>query len=325
MRVIPIFLSAMSVVAGLGLVACRDRSSREGADGVIAVVGGEEIRASRMMEAMRKRAGSAPDVFLQYSNKLAVLDEVIETEVLLARARADGFIDRPDVAEAVRQLVSARYKEELIARSGATAEVDEAQVRAFYEANPDLYRTPESARWSVIFLSVPEKADDEFRAGRRALAEQLMAQARGSGAEAVDFGSLAAAHSDDQATRYKGGDAGLITRTDLSGRWPTAVLDALFALREPGSLAGPVDAERGIYLIRLQEYRPADRLPFEVVRLNVARQVELDLQRQTVARAIAEGRQSVKISIREEALKALPAPERSEPVPPTTPPGMPGG
>src|SRR5262249_18707548 len=155
-----------------------------------------------------------------------------------AQARAARFDQRPDVAEAVRRLVVSKFREEKLAEWDAarseTGSVSEADVEARYRADPTEYPAPAAVRGSIIFLGLGQKATPEKRQARRTEAEALREEAVGT-----DFRLLAARHSEDQSSRYRGGDTGWLTRSDRPGAFEPGAVQALCDLPSPGDV-GPV-------------------------------------------------------------------------------------
>ena len=81
-----------------------------------------------------------------------------------------------------------------------------------------------------------------------------------------DFAGLARAHSQDTASRDKGGDLGLVRRGQNPPEWDKVA----FALK-PGTM-GLAATSKGIYLIKLEEIKETERLP------DAANQVESRLK-----------------------------------------------
>ena len=83
----------------------------------------------------------------------------------------------------------------------------DAQVREFYDKNPDKFET---ARASHILFRVDEKADDAAKKKALAESQAVLKQVKGG----ADFAGLAKEHSADGSAQ-QGGDLGFFTR----GRW----------------------------------------------------------------------------------------------------------
>jgi peptidyl-prolyl cis-trans isomerase D len=145
----------------------------------------------------------------------------------------------------------------------ASIEISEDELRAQYEAEAERYANSEERRVRHILFEVEDDDTDAARARAQSARERLDA--------GEDFATLAAELSDDIGTRNSGGDLGWIAR----GVLPTAFEDALFGLAV-GETAGPVETEFGFHVLRLDEVRAGQQLPFEVAREQLREELASD-------------------------------------------------
>ena len=197
------------------------------------------------------------------------------------------------------------------------AEVTDADVRAAYEADPEIYRLPEQrvvsyalvdteelrnsveisadalaaeyqaslAEFTVeeqikarqVMLRVPPTASDEEKAGIRGRAEEVL-QRLSAGA---DFSEVAAQSSDDP-TAESGGDLGWVTR----GRQVEGFDEAAFNL-QPGETSEVVETAFGFHIIRVDERRDEHAQPLDEVRGQLEQRLAWD-QAETQAEATSE-------------------------------------
>ena len=193
--------------------------------------------------------------------------------------------------------------------------VDEAQEKAFYDANGGAFKTPEEAKFEYVVLTqdallaqiavTPEEVKAQYdsaaktyrqeeqrhaahilvavkpdaseaeRAAAKKTAEELTAQAKASPAT---FAELARQKSQDPGSAAQGGDLGSNPR----GTMVKAFDDAVFAMK-PGDIAGPVQSEFGYHVIKLNGITPEKSRPFDEVKA----QIEADLKRQKVGQKFA--------------------------------------
>ena len=85
---------------------------------------------------------------------------------------------------------------------------------------------------------------------------------------------MAQNHSEDQASRYRGGDIGWLTVGDTNAPWDPAMLAAVSKLAQPGDLAPVVSTPEAFYLVKLVERQPASVRPLEAVKDGIAYLVE---------------------------------------------------
>lgn len=130
------------------------------------------------------------------------------------------------------------------------ATLSEEELRQRYEAASQRYLTPEARHASHILIE--ENGDAEARA--RDIYQQIE--------DGASFEELAREHSDDPGSSDQGGDLGWIEPDDMIEGFE----DALYALDEAGDVSEPVETRFGWHIIRLEEIRPPEGMPFEEAR-----------------------------------------------------------
>ena len=135
-------------------------------------------------------------------------------------------------------------------------------------------------RASHILIKPAERGDDEARA----LAEEILKQLN----DGADFTEMAAEFSEDPTVAKNNGDLGTFGR----GKMVPAFEDAVFALREPGELAGPVKTKFGYHIIRLAEYLPARQRPFDDVKAEIVETLKKEIPNTLRQNKILEVRSS---------------------------------
>lgn len=140
----------------------------------------------------------------------------------------------------------------------------EEELRQAYAANAERYTTPAKRRASHLLVQLPTGANAEADAKAKERIADIERQLRQGG----DFAALAQQHSDDPDSRAKGGDLGVVK----PGLLPTELEQALRALAV-GQASQPVRTPFGYHLIKLTEYVPEKRRPFEQVRNELADEV----------------------------------------------------
>lgn len=132
--------------------------------------------------------------------------------------------------------------------------VTDAEIREFYEKNPERFKQPEGVRASHILLRV-QPGDEAGKKKARAAIESLHKQAKAG----KDFGDLARKHSNDGSAQ-SGGDLGFFAKD----RMVPEFANAAFALK-PGQISGIVETSYGYHVIKVTERRPAATVPLEQV------------------------------------------------------------
>jgi peptidyl-prolyl cis-trans isomerase D len=208
----------------------------------------------------------------------------------------------------------------------AQAKVDDAKVKAYYDANPAQFSAPERVRAEYVVLSAQSLAgqepvtDEEIRKVYEARASQFRVdeQRRASHIlvktkEEADkllaelkkspgsFAELAKKHSQDTGSAPNGGDLGWFAK----GMMVKPFEDAAFAMKE-GQLSGPVQSEFGYHIIKLTGVQAGKARPYEEVKKELGEQIARDKG----ARKFAEQAEAFSNLVYEQPDSLKPAAER---------------
>ena len=304
------------------LVACDRKPSAQpraeprttAPEGDAVAVVGEAVITREAFQAELNRRGDV-------RSKESVLEEMIRFEALLARAKAAGYDHDPAVVAGVNRMIVARFQEDQLAKHvGPQSMVREEDVRDYYQKNADKFVRPERARAAVIFWRVPSKATPEKKSELRERAETVLTEARKT--DATGFGLLVQKHSEDQATRYSGGDTGWLRRDEKSARWDAMLIDRIFALARPGDLSPVISTENGLSIARLKERTPTGVLPLDQVRDRIEYAVSQEERRQLEEQFFDRMKAGFRIEVNRRLLQSIQAPT---PVVEKKPPSMPPG
>lgn len=132
----------------------------------------------------------------------------------------------------------------------------DAQVREYYERNPDKFTEPEQVKVSAILLKVDPSSPKEVWEAAIEEAEDIKKRIEGG----ADFAELARIHSGDPSAE-NGGDMGYLHRGMLAENVHKA-LDGISV----GDVAGPVVILQGVGLFRLDDRKTPALNEYEDVR-----------------------------------------------------------
>jgi peptidyl-prolyl cis-trans isomerase D len=160
-------------------------------------------------------------------------------------------------------------------------------VEDYLKEHKDEYSRPRVIRAQQILLTLPPKATEAQRQQAAQQAQELLGKAKAG----ADFAGLARAHSQDAASREKGGELGLVRRGQNPPEWDKVA----FGLK-PGTM-GLAVTSKGIYLIKVEEIKEMERLP------DAAQQVEARLKEGKARQLAKDAAQQA----REELTRGTPA------------------
>ena len=196
-------------------------------------------------------------------------------DVKIDDAAVRAFYDANDKLFMTPEQVSFEYVQLTQDSLAGQIKVEPAEVRAQYDANAANFGQSEERAASHILITVKPDAGDADKAAARKKAEDLLAQARANPAR---FADLAKQFSQDPGSAGQGGDLGSFAR----GSMVKPFEDAVFGMKV-GEIAGPVQSDFGYHVIRLDAITPAKTRPFDEVK----GQIEADLKRQRATQKFA--------------------------------------
>jgi peptidyl-prolyl cis-trans isomerase D len=157
------------------------------------------------------------------------------------------------------------------------ATVEPAEVKKQYDDNVRQYTKAEQRQASHILIAVKPDATDADKAAAKEKAEALAAQARKAPAK---FAELAKQNSQDPGSAAQGGALDPFSR---DGSMVKPFEDAVFAGKQ-GDIVGPVQTDFGWHIIRITGVTPGKTQTFDEAKA----QIEQDLKRQKATRQFVE-------------------------------------
>jgi parvulin-like peptidyl-prolyl isomerase len=226
----------------------------------LAQVGDQQIMPEDLIRQLQKQTGNlTPEI------REAALQSLIRQKALLSKARAAGFDRDPETAARIEQFIASAYEEKLRGPD-ATRTNSLAEVEAYYKEHAGEFIAQERIRVATILVRVPKKADDESRARFSAQVEKVHADAAALPSGVKDLGELAQKNSEDQSSRYRGGDLGWMNRAETEGRFGPKLAATVFDLKNPGELSPVLSDPDGLHIFKLIERQSAHPKPIVEVR-----------------------------------------------------------
>ncbi len=155
--------------------------------------------------------------------------------------------------------------------------VPEEDLRKYYEQNQSRYTRAEERRARHILLAADRSASVEDRNKARARAEELLAEVRKA---PETFAEVARAQSQDPGSAVNGGDLDFFGR----GAMVKPFEDAAYAMK-PGEISNVVETDFGFHILKLEETRGGEVQPYEQVRSSIEAEVRKELAQRRYAEA----------------------------------------
>jgi len=281
----------------------------EQASQVVAKVGDRTITLGDFAAALERMD---PYDRLRYQSKerrRELLQEIVDVELLAGEARRRGLDKDPGVEDAIRQILRDAMLAK--AREGlpTPGEIPLAEVKAYFEQNPEKFREPERRRVSVILLDDKKKAEQALEAARKATT-------------VAEWGEIFTKFSLNAPPAKKGGhvdpgealgDLGLVgPPNDPKGgnaRVPTAIRAIVFQLAKAGDVhESLVEGDGKFYVVRLSGVTPPHARSFGEAERNIRVTLVQQKLEEREKGIEAELRKKFPVTIDEKALGAVPVP-----------------
>lgn len=265
-----LFISLVALIIGaLALAGCAKTPEKQAA----AKVNDKVITIAVLDAEMAKLKLQNPNIFDTKQGGMdesevrkSMLDELINQELLTAKATADGikvtdaeitkqidalksgYSDSKQFDEALKsagftlESLKESYRwqilsSELLNKIVPTSSVTDTDIKKYYNDNKQMMRVEAAKRASHILFETKDKAT----------ADKVLAELKGG----ADFATLATKYSKDTASAKSGGDLG----------WPTAPYVATFQKAldklDKGELSALVKTEYGYHIITVTDERKA--------------------------------------------------------------------
>ena len=240
---------------------------------------GHHLVAQEAHARMLRVSDAEVDADLEQMNKEHSKDQAVETLTNL-RSSLEHLRQQRRLSLEISQFVRATIS--------PTVSVTSQQVDAYYRENLERFQEPDSVHASHILIRAASDATPEEKAGARAKAAAILAQAR----QGIDFATLARQHSEDSGSTSKGGDLGTFGR----GQMEPAFEAAVFALKATG-LSELVETDYGFHVIKLHEHRTARTAPLSDVRGDITELLTQRLQQEKLEAFIKQARTRARVEV----------------------------
>lgn len=284
-----LFILTTAIICAIALVSCATTDSHEPVEmpqaSIVATVNGSAIPYAeykqeldrtyrRFYEMGQLVDGSMYDqlkgevleslinlrLLYQHSQTLGIHIPDEQVETYFARSATDypskeAYLQSLETAGLTETDIKMRIRRTLGAQQfikthvAPKAVVNDAQVRAYYEANPHEFEHDVQVHAAHILIKVRPWAEAQTKHAAR----QKILDIRAKILAGADFAEMAKIHSEGPS-RANGGDLGYFGGAQMAPAFETAA----FSLK-PGEVSGPVFTQFGYHLIKVYDRKPAGR------------------------------------------------------------------
>lgn len=331
--------AALCLGLGLALTGCKGQSSGP----VLAKGKGFEITADEVRTMVQGQLPFQRNQLEQPGKKTALVQALVEEEVLFARAKEEGLLEDPQVRRVLRTVMRQRLKAKHQPAATDPATITAEEVAKYYAEHPADFEKRVGA--SVIaFYAAP---DAPQRIEKRAAADRALAQLREAEQKAsttpapqpastrkarpatapasppappahtiaTAFTRLVAEVSEDEATKRFGGSLGFKTRGELERSHSPELAAAVFSLPQ-GGISDVIETPRGFFIVRANAVR--EQTSLDQARPHIQVRIARARDEQSWTDFVKKVKDEADVKLDEKAIEALtfePAPAMAGPGP----------
>lgn len=249
-------LAALLVIGGCGAPSEDSGSSMRGeitgtahatgdASAVITTYGKKTFTEQDFLDEVGKLNKRSRKALEDGERRQQFVDNFILSALIFEEGKSKGFDQDPSVRKQLEDL-ERRLVIQKVMQEHQSAPVGDEEVQAYYDANPDEFRT-DRVKASHILVKEEE------------LAKELHAKLK---ADPSQFAQLAEEHSIDKSNAARGGDLGFFGR----GRMVPEFEEAAFGLANDGDLSEIVKTRFGFHILIRTEREDGKPKAFDEVK-----------------------------------------------------------
>ncbi len=211
-----------------------------------------------------------------------LLERWLNITLLSLAAREEKLNENPEIKRKLLEAENLILAESYLQKKLSQISIQEEEMRNYYEKNKEKYSEPEQVHLKHILIFVPEGADKQTKEKALNRAKQIKAQLL----KGAKFEELAKLHSDDTASREKGGDLGVLKKGETLPEFEEKV----FKLKV-GEISDPISSPYGYHIVKVIKKLPPTTLPYEKVKDEVREDLKREKERALLEKEIEELKQ----------------------------------
>ncbi|MFH2094046.1 MAG: peptidyl-prolyl cis-trans isomerase [Pseudomonadota bacterium] len=270
---------------------CGSDSQKE----IVAVVGDTKITTAQFqhkIDSLKIKNSAATKI---------ILGDLVDSQVAYAAAVKAGYDKNPDLIQAFQQMVTQRFLNDRLDPIIHQIKVSEEEIEVYYTAHAMEFTTSAMVRAAVIKIEVPVQASADQKERFLQKAEAARNEALKLASHVRSFGEVAINYSDDQSSRYRGGDTGWIKILSKRNRLEKKVMEQLTDL-DPGVVSPIIIGENGIYLVKVIERQEPELRPIVQIKEIIRHKVLIDKKKQVEKEFYAGLKKQINVFIDDQAV-----------------------
>ena len=238
-------------------------------------------------ELMYQVAKNTPvkDQDKQINDALGKLKARFKTDDEYKKGLQEQGLNEKDLRELIRRnVIIENHIEQMVVPKQT---VSDAEVKEFYDKNPETFTQPEQVRASHILITVDATATDADKKAAKEKAEGFLKQVKAG----ADFAKLAQENSGCPSSK-QGGDLGYFGK----GQMVKPFEETAFAMKT-GDVSGVVETQFGYHIIKLTEKKSPSKIPFNDVKVRIADSLKRKKVSEAINATLEDAKKKAKIEV----------------------------
>lgn len=223
------------------------------------------------------------EITQQVEQRIAAIKKQFGDEEIFRKAlESEGMTEDEIRADVLHQTAV----QKLLPQQSATATLEDA--KAFYDSNPELWKSPEQVRARhVLVRTEPNATIEQANASKKAADA-----ARARVAKGEDFAKVATEVSEDPGSKAAGGELPPFGRGQMVPEFEKAAFETA-----PGKMSPVFRTDFGYHFLQVLEKKAARTVPFEEVSGRIMQAVAQNKQAESARALLAELREKAGVKI----------------------------
>jgi parvulin-like peptidyl-prolyl isomerase len=277
----------------------KGQESKTGANDatVIAKVGDTKIVYGDLNKLIKMMPPSYQAMFGSTEQVNNLLQRQIDNTLFAQEARRLKVDKDPEVQYKIEEFTKGILTQALLEQTvNKNIAVSEQEIKQYYDANTSEFQVSERVKASHILIAVPADASESVKKEKKAKAEEILAKIK----KGEDFSELAKQHSDDAATKNRGGVIGFFSKGSKEPAFEEAV-----AKLKKDEVSSPVLTSKGYNIIKVLETKAAETKSLEESRSRISNKLEQKKRNDAIEALLKDIKKRTDVVIYEDALKKI--------------------
>lgn len=216
---------------------------------VLAIVDGREVKESDL-QALMQNLGQNAAQFASEEGRKHLINEIVAQELLYSDALATKQDTEEEFLSALEQMTKSLLIQYTANNLMTSVKVDDAEIKAFFDDNPDAFKPQATAKASHILVEDEEAAEKTLKEIK----------------EGLSFADASKKYS-SCPSKENGGSLGEFARGQMVPEFEEVAFNM-----KAGEISEPVKSQFGYHLIQLDSVTDPDNVSFEDVKDQVKNQ-----------------------------------------------------